>query len=78
MRYTYGYYPIQQMWDRDQKIARENFRRKIKSIGFIYLTGSILRVSEGNLTMRSCLQDDVVTSAPRIGKYINKLEVYIH
>ena len=27
--------------------------------------------------MRSCLQDAVINSAPRIGKYINKLELYI-
>ena len=26
--------------------------------------------------MRSCLQDDVINSAPRIGKFINKQELY--
>ena len=26
--------------------------------------------------MRSCLQDAVINSAPRIGKFINKLELY--
>ena len=26
--------------------------------------------------MSSCLQDAVINSAPRIGKYINKLELY--
>ena len=37
--YTPGYYPIQKMWDRDLNIDRDNFRRKIKSTGYIYLSG---------------------------------------
>ena len=28
--------------------------------------------------MRSCLQDAVINYAPRIGKYINKQELYRH
>ena len=76
-RYTSGCDPIKQMWDRDGKIAREKFGRKIKPTGFIYLTGSKFREAEGNLMMRSCLQDAFINSAPRIGKYINKLEFYI-
>ena len=28
--------------------------------------------------MSSCLQDDVINSAPRIGNFINKLELYRH
>ena len=39
MRYTPGGDPIQEMWDRDRKIARYNFGRKRKSTGFIYLPG---------------------------------------
>ena len=76
MRYTPGYDPINQMWDRYRKIARDNFGRKIKSTGFIYLPGSKYREVEGHLTMRLCLQDAVINYAPRIGKYINKLEFY--
>ena len=30
MRFSYGYYPIQKMWDRDRKIARDNFGRNRK------------------------------------------------
>ena len=33
MRYSSGYDSIQKMWDRDWKIARDNFGRKIKSTG---------------------------------------------
>ena len=39
MRYKPGYDPIQKMWDRDNKIARNNFERKVKSTGYIYLPG---------------------------------------
>ena len=76
MRYTSGSDPIHQMWDRDRKIARDNFCRKRKSTGFIYLPGSEFREAEGHLTMRSCLQDAVINYDPMIGKYINKLELY--
>ena len=47
-----------------------------KSTGFIYLPGSRFCEAEGHLTMSSYLQDAVVNSASRIGKYINKLELY--
>ena len=40
IRYTYFCDPVQKMWDRDRKIARDTFGRKIKSTGFIYLPGS--------------------------------------
>ena len=73
MIYTPGYDPIQKMWDRDQKTARDNFGRKIKSTGYIHLPGSKFHEAEGNLTVRSCLQDAVINSSPRIGKHINKL-----
>ena len=60
----------------DRKIARNNFGRKRKSTGFIYLPGSKFREAEDHLTMRSCLQDAVINSAPGIRKYTNKLELY--
>ena len=56
------------MWDRDQKIARDDFVRERKSTRFIYLPGSKFCEAEGHLTMRSCLQDAVINYAPRIGK----------
>ena len=64
------------MWDRDRKIARDNFSRNRKSTGFIYLPGSKFREAEVHLSMRSCLKDDVIISAPRLVKYINKIELY--
>ena len=77
MRYTPGCDPIQQMWYRDKKIARDNFGGKMKSTGFIYLPGSNFGEAEGHLTMSSYLQDAGINYAPGIGKYINKLELYI-
>ena len=68
MRYTPGYSPIQQMWDIDWKISRDNFGRKIKSTGYIYLPGSKFREAEVHLAARSYLKDTVINSAPRIGK----------
>ena len=64
------------MWHRDRTISRDNFGRKRKSTGFIYLPRSNFCEAEGHLTMRSFLQDEVIPSAPRIGKYTNKLELY--
>ena len=54
MRHTSGCDQIKNMWDRDGKIARDNFGRKIKSTGFIYIPGSKFREAEGHLAMRSC------------------------
>ena len=39
MRYTSACDPIQKMWDIDSKIERDNFGRKRKPTGFIYLPG---------------------------------------
>ena len=76
MIYTPGYDPMQKMWDRDRKIARDNFGKKRKPTGYIYCNGSKFREAEGNLTMRTYLQDAVIKSASSIVKYINKLEFY--
>ena len=52
------------------------FSRKINVTGCIYLPGSGFREAEGHFSMRSCLQDAVINSAPRIGKFTNKQELY--
>ena len=54
MRYTSGCDPLEEMWDRENKIARDNFGRKRKKTGFIYLPGSKFREAESHLTMRLC------------------------
>ena len=56
MIYTSGCDPIQKMWDRYRKITGDNFGRKIKPTGFIYLSGSKLHEAEGHSKIRSCLQ----------------------
>ena len=40
------------MWDRDRKIARDNFGKKRKSTGSMYFSGSEFREPEGPLSMR--------------------------
>ena len=64
------------MWDIDRKITNHNFERTRKSTGYIYTPGNKYREAGGYLKMISCLQDSVIDSTPRIGKYINKLELY--
>ena len=64
------------MWDRYRIIIKHNFGIKRKSTGYIYLSGSKYREAEIHLEIRSCLQEAVINSDPRIGKYINKLELY--
>ena len=67
--------PLQAMFDRYRKVAKENSGRKRKGTGCIYLPGSGFREAEGHLSMRSCLKDAVINYAPRIGKFINKQEL---
>ena len=68
--------PLQAMFERNRKMTKDNFGRNIKSTGCIYLPGSDFREAEGHLSMRSCLKDAVINFAPRIGKYIDKQELY--
>ena len=64
------------IWDIYQRIAKYNLGRKIKSTGYIYLPRSKYHEYEGHLKLISCLKYSVVNSAPRIGKYINKIRFY--
>ena len=48
------------MLDRDTKVARQNFGRKRKPTGCIFLPGSGFSEAEGKLKIRSCLQDAVI------------------
>ena len=57
-------------------MAKDNFGRKRKATGCLYLPGSGFHEAEGHLSMRSCVQDAVINSVPRIGKFINKQELY--
>ena len=52
------------------------FGKKRKSARFIYILASKFYEDEGRILMRLCLQYAVINFAPRIGKYINKLEFY--
>ena len=64
------------MWDRDLRKKKDNFWRKRKPNGYIYLPGSQYHKAEDYLKLGSCLQDAVINYAPSIVKYTNKLELY--
>ena len=64
------------MWYRDMKKPRQNFERKIKPTGYIYLPGSQLIEAQRHLTLISCLHSSIINSPPGIGKYKNKHELY--
>ena len=61
------------MWDSDMKKTKQKFRRK--KTGCIYSLGYQYCEAEGHLKLRSCLYDAGINSTPRIGKYINKIEL---
>ena len=57
-------------------MAKDNFGKKRNAAGCINIPASGFRESEDHLTMRLCLQDAVINSAKRIGKFIDKQELY--
>ena len=66
---------ISRVQEKNMGYKYENLRQKIrkkKLNGSIYLPGSQFRESEGRLNLSFCLQDTIIKSSPRIGKYINK------
>ena len=73
---SYGSNTVNHKWDRDMIIKNYNFVRKRKSTRYVYLTGSKYCGAEGHLKLISCLQDTVINSTPKNGKYINKLGLY--
>ena len=52
---------------KDTKIRRTYSGRKWMATGYVYMTGSPYRDSEGSSQLRSCLRDAIINSAPRIG-----------
>ena len=52
----FGYSSTGQMWDRDMKITKDNFGRKMKSTGYIYLTGSKYSEADDHLKLIPCLK----------------------
>ena len=42
--------------------------RKRKAAGFVYIQGSLYCDVEGSSQLRSCLHDEIINAAPRIGE----------
>ena len=76
IRCSPGSYPIQKMWDRDRKIAIDNYGIKGKPTGYIYLPGLKYPEAKVHLELRSGLKGSVINYAPKIGKYVNKHRLY--
>ena len=55
---------------------QENFGRKIKPTGCIYLPGTQFLEVEGHLNLSSCLHDAIINPPPRTGKYISNHKLY--
>ena len=73
---NFGYNSRRKMLDRDPKKTIDNYARKIKSTGYIYLHGSQYCEAEDYLKLSSCIKDAVINYIPNIDKFINKLELY--
>ena len=64
------------MWNRYLKLTKDNFGRKIKPTGYIYLDGSRYCEAKGHLKLRLSLQGAIINSASNIVKYTKELELY--
>ena len=71
IKWSFGYSSRGKMWDRDLKITKDNFVRKIASTGYICLPRYKYCEAEGHLKVRSGLQYTVINSATMIVKYID-------
>ena len=67
LTYSNPYYVIKNDYIKDTRIRRTYSGRKRKAKGYVLLTGSPYRDSEGSSQLISCLHDAIVNAAPRIG-----------
>ena len=56
--------------------TRKKFGKKGKATGYIFIPGTQFHEAEIHLKMRSYIHNDIINSAPSIGKYMNKHELY--
>ena len=57
-------------------MRRTYSERKWKATGYVLITGSPYRDSEGSPQHRMCLRDAIINAAPRIGVKIDQSELY--
>ena len=76
LTYSNCYYVMKNEYIKDTRIRRIYSGKKRKATGYVLITGSPYRDAEGSPLNRSCLHDDIINSAPRIGGEINKSELY--
>ena len=61
---------------KDTRIRRTYPGKKRKATGYVYITGSPYLDDEGSSHLRSCLHDAIINFAPKIGREIDKSELY--
>ena len=55
---------------KDTKTSRTYSGRKQKATGYVLITGSPYRYSEGSSQLRSCLHDAIFNDSPIIGEIL--------
>ena len=67
LTYSNHYYVMKHDYIKDTRIRRTYSGRKRKATGYVLLSGSPYRDAEGYAQLRSCLNDAIVNTSPRIG-----------
>ena len=70
------YYVLKNYCIKDTRMRRTYSGRKRKATGYVLITGSPYRDAEGYPHHRSCLHDEIINAAPRIGETIDQSELY--
>ena len=65
--YSNHYYVLKNDYIKDTRMRRTYPGRKLKATGYVLITGSSYRDSEGSPQNRLCLHDAIINSALRIG-----------
>ena len=74
--YSNRYYVLKNDFIKDRRIFHAYSGIKQKATGYVLITGSPYRDNEGSPHQRSCFHDEIINAAPRIGKKIDKSELY--
>ena len=67
LTYSNQYYVMKNDYIKDTRTRRTYSGRKRKATGYVLITGSTYRDTEGLSQLRSCLNDAIINAAPIIG-----------
>ena len=66
--YSNRYYVLKNDHIKDKRIFQTYSGRKRRATGYVYPKGSPYRDAEGSSKIRLCLHDEIINTAPRIGR----------